>query len=243
MPDLEFSLFSRYCATDPDNNLDEGISGADVVKESLRRICIWKHYGKDNGMGEEWWNYAGVFMEKCDNPVFFMDEKCVREVYNLAGIDGKVIDRCMSDSGGLEGDVRNQLLEDEIAAKVTSGVVIIPAVFVNGAVIRGALTFKTVFQAVCAGYLAGTAPEVCAKCVTCPEEFECTVDGYCKSKQTGVSNGVFIGTMVGMAVLFGALLIIQYRKSKGQMRDQVRGIIAEYMPLDEDLDGKDTQIT
>jgi hypothetical protein len=30
----------RYCATDPDNDLDKGISGADVIKESLRRDCI-----------------------------------------------------------------------------------------------------------------------------------------------------------------------------------------------------------
>uniref|UniRef100_A0A7S1FV28 PA domain-containing protein n=1 Tax=Corethron hystrix TaxID=216773 RepID=A0A7S1FV28_9STRA len=41
----------RYCAVDPDNHLDRGISGADVVRESLRRICIWKYYGKD-GIGE-----------------------------------------------------------------------------------------------------------------------------------------------------------------------------------------------
>ena len=35
----------RYCATDPDNDLEKGVSGADVVTESLRRLCIWKNYG------------------------------------------------------------------------------------------------------------------------------------------------------------------------------------------------------
>lgn len=30
----------RYCATDPDGDLDKGISGAQVVVESLRRLCI-----------------------------------------------------------------------------------------------------------------------------------------------------------------------------------------------------------
>jgi len=43
----------RYCATDPDNDLDKGISGADVVTESLRRMCIWNHYGKEDGIGEK----------------------------------------------------------------------------------------------------------------------------------------------------------------------------------------------
>jgi len=43
----------RYCATDPDNNLDKGISGGDVVAESLRRICVWNVYGAENGIGRE----------------------------------------------------------------------------------------------------------------------------------------------------------------------------------------------
>jgi len=41
----------RYCAIDPDNDLDHGISGADVVRESLRRVYIWKHYGESDGIG------------------------------------------------------------------------------------------------------------------------------------------------------------------------------------------------
>jgi len=51
-----------------------------------------------------------------------------------------------------------------------------------------------------------------------------------------------------MALLFALVLLVQYRRSKLQIRQQVRGIIAEYMPLDEehkdvDWDEKDTQIT
>merc|ERR1712032_1333831 len=56
----------RYCATDPDNDLDNGISGADVVTESLRRICIWKNYGESDGVGKEWWDYVNEFMFRCD---------------------------------------------------------------------------------------------------------------------------------------------------------------------------------
>ena len=32
----------RYCAADPDGNLHSGLSGQDIVKESLRRLCIWR---------------------------------------------------------------------------------------------------------------------------------------------------------------------------------------------------------
>jgi hypothetical protein len=41
----------RYCCVDPDGDMEKGVSGADVVTESLRRICIWKSYGADNGIG------------------------------------------------------------------------------------------------------------------------------------------------------------------------------------------------
>ena len=32
----------RYCAVDPERDLDLGIAGMDVVQEDLRQLCIWK---------------------------------------------------------------------------------------------------------------------------------------------------------------------------------------------------------
>ena len=32
----------RYCAVDPEYDLNNGISGMDVVQENLRQLCIWK---------------------------------------------------------------------------------------------------------------------------------------------------------------------------------------------------------
>jgi hypothetical protein len=43
----------RYCFLDPDGSLNAGSSGADVVAESLRRLCLWDVYGKD-GVGSKW---------------------------------------------------------------------------------------------------------------------------------------------------------------------------------------------
>ncbi|CAM9354352.1 unnamed protein product, partial [Discosporangium mesarthrocarpum] len=37
----------RYCMTDPDFDTKSGISGQDVVTESLRQKCIWNYYGGD----------------------------------------------------------------------------------------------------------------------------------------------------------------------------------------------------
>ena len=54
-PCLLFIHNCRYCASDPDGDLYNGISGADVVLESLRRRCIWNHYGSSWGghLGDE----------------------------------------------------------------------------------------------------------------------------------------------------------------------------------------------
>merc|ERR1719517_281351 len=87
----------RYCATDPDNNLDRGISGADVVKESLRRMCIWKQYGEQDGVGKEWWDYIAEFMERCDNPDYFANGDCVKDALKHAGIKDDIVERCIRD--------------------------------------------------------------------------------------------------------------------------------------------------
>jgi hypothetical protein len=227
----------RYCATDPDNDLEKGISGADVVKESLRRICIWKHYGDEDGIGKEWWTYVMEFMSRCSSPDFFMNEDCVKDAYKHAGVDNNIVDRCMKDSGGLTADTPNTFLNLEIQAQSNRGVVVLPTAFVNTAAIRGALSFNNVFTAVCAGFSAGTSPVVCQKCAKCSDPEACVnLGGECKnngsSKSGGVSTHTFAVSMFLVIAIFGALGVWHYKKTREDMRDQVRGILAEYMPLE-----------
>jgi len=228
----------RYCATDPDNDLDQGISGQDVVKESLRRLCIWAHYGEDDGIGEAWWKYVTEFMDRCDSPDYFMNEDCVKDCYNHAGIDGGKIDRCMKDSGGLEDDKPNQRLENEIAAQSERGVVVLPTAFVNTAAMRGQLSSATVFHAVCAGYAEGTTPAICEKCSTCADPIACVTKGTCKggtspAEDGTVSKNTFASSMLFVIALFSGVGYWHYNKTREDMREQVRGILAEYMPLED----------
>lgn len=233
----------RYCATDPDNDLDHGISGADVVKESLRRICIWKHYGESDGIGVEWWDYVAEFLHRCDTPDYFSNDDCIKDAFKHSGINWDTIDRCMSDSGGLKADAPNSFLDLEMAAQTRRGVIVLPTAFVNTVALRGALTIPTVFSAICAGYLEGTEPKICTQCAKCPDEIGCVRSGgKCSSKVVGgggdgVSARTFTVSLLAVVAAFGGIGFLHWKKTRDEMRDQVRGILAEYMPLEDDGDG------
>jgi len=226
----------RYCATDPDNDLDRGISGADVVSESLRRMCIWSQYGKDDGVGVEWWDYTNEFMFRCNTEEFFTSKQCVNDAMSRAGVDIKKIEQCMNDSGKLDEDVENSLLEVQLREKDKSGVVILPALYVNRVSIRGSLEFPVVFKAICSGYSSGTTPSVCETCASCSDQKSCISQGYCGSKklQESVSTMNMVYSMMGLSLVFCVFSYIQHRRYQSQMQSQVKGIIAEYMPLESD---------
>ena len=63
----------RYCGPDPDDDLDKGVSGKDIVTENLRQMCIWKtlQEGVDNGKDRKdlmkWWCYVNDFANTCFN--------------------------------------------------------------------------------------------------------------------------------------------------------------------------------
>ena len=194
----------RYCATDPDNDLDRGISGADVVRESLRRMCIWSHYGVDDGVGVPWWDYVTEFIFRCNTEEFFSNKQCIADAMARAHVDGNKIEQCMNDSGGLEGDVENQLLEVQLLAKDKSGVVILPAMYVNRVSIRGSLEFPVVFKAICSGYASGTIPSVCTTCSGCNDQQACITNGFCGSKkiQESVSTTNMVYAMIGLSAVF-----------------------------------------
>lgn len=225
----------RYCATDPDNDLDHGISGQDVVKESLRRICIWKHYGEQDGIGKEWWEYVAKFIERCDTPDYFANDDCVKDAMRHAKINLDQIERCINDSGGLEKDSPNTFLDLEMQAQVSRGVVILPTAFVNTVALRGGLSVETVFTAICNGYAEGTEPKICGQCTGCPDFDGCISNGKCRGgKGGGVSMHTFMGSIIVIVIAFGAAAFLHYRRTREEMREQVRGILAEYMPLEGD---------
>ena len=231
----------RYCSTDPDDDLFSGASGADVVTESLRRLCIWQLYGTD-GIGAPWWKYVQSFMEQCDskdNPKKFTDKDCIAQVMSQAGIDQALVDNCMTDSGGLEGNVGNTIFDEQLKIKQKQGVFLIPSLYVNQAPVRGHLSFSTAFKAICAGYAPGSQPAICVQCAGDHDEDACVeyaltgVTNDPTRSGHGISKVTFACSMFVVVALFVGLGVWNHNKTQRDMRDQVRGILADYIPLED----------
>jgi hypothetical protein len=232
-----------YCALDPDGNLDEGTSGADVVVESLRRLCIWQHYGAEDGIGTKYWDYMTTFLDTCDEgsghfPTI-TDSSCADSAMKKHKIDSKMVDQCMQDSGGYTLDQTNTKLAGEIQYKDQLGVIIVPSVYVNNVVQRGAVTSNSVFNMICSGFLDGTQPEICQECMYTNDMHKCVNGGGSGNDSNGGGSGGGVssgGLVVALIFVIAGLLgagFYYYKKTQREMRDQVRGILAEYMPLDD----------
>merc|ERR1712176_1468976 len=165
------------------------------------------------------------------------NEQCISDAFQHSGIDKNAVDKCMSDSGGLHGDASNTIIEEELMNKENRGVVILPQAYVNNAAIRGALEFGTLFRAVCAGYVTGSEPEICQTCMSCNDQLTCTIEESCPNS-SGIDNAVstpmFAMTLFTLSAFFLLFGTIQYKRTQYNVGNQVRGIVAEYMPLDED---------
>uniref|UniRef100_A0A6U4KRF6 Uncharacterized protein n=2 Tax=Phaeomonas parva TaxID=124430 RepID=A0A6U4KRF6_9STRA len=247
----------RYCFPDPDGQRDYGLSGADVVRETLRQACIWQLYGSDeaededqHGIGIAWWDYVNYFNFHCQSQSGFNSEDCVRRAMEAADIDHSQVQGCIVASGGYdERSGENSILKSAIEDKVNKGIVIMPSLFVNNIFEKGAMNAPVVFDAICAGYEQGTEPAACecagiassSRWETCIEncvedEDKCGTTPEPENSATVKDDGLGAGaiTLIVLSVLFVAAGAGYgyFKYSQDRVRNEVRDILAEYMPLE-----------
>lgn len=176
-------LDGRYCGPDPDNTFD-GVKGADIVKENLRQMCIFKVLSKSTDAVQrkkdqgKWWCYANAFANNCYGEDGKMDSsetfaQCAVDQMQDVGIDVAAVNTCMSDAGGTECRAtgtcqQNTMLEGEVLDRANFGILSLPSIVVNGVLLRTASTSGgaaelTVVEAICNAFAAGFAPDVCER--------------------------------------------------------------------------------
>ena len=158
----------RYCAPDPDDDLNKGYDGKDVVVENLRELCFFK---QANESSTPWlyWDYVTMFGTRCSMESGHYNQECAENVYlSLGGnnFEGG-LQAWRACVGDVEADATNELLESEQANQQGSeknghtDISIVPTVLINLAQYRGKLQKNAVLKALCAGFSVDTEPEVC----------------------------------------------------------------------------------
>jgi len=165
----------RYCESrsyyDFENYENKGTK---MVVESLRRACIWEVYGKD-GIGEEWWTYVQNWILKCNSARY--STSCAEKLFTDASIDGNKIEQCMLETGNFREDTTNTLLDLFLDEAEDDDVTFASTWFVNGAVMRGSLTYGSVLEAICTTYEEDDTPDICSQWKACSSQ--CASDSTC----------------------------------------------------------------
>jgi hypothetical protein len=163
-----------YCAADPNHDLDTGLSGADVVEENLRQMCIWQVLSgeKADPTGEKYWKYVNLFNTVCtkvtDNvekkdttDQLKMDLECSNEQQLAVGIDSDAVTKCVAESENPDPKIGNTLLYNEILLREDISILTLPTATVNGVVLRGGPYSNVVMSAICSGFASGSEPPLC----------------------------------------------------------------------------------
>lgn len=171
----------RYCHYDPEQLLNEGFTGAQIVRENIRQKCL-ANYVNETKQHQKWWEYATKFEKKCGVSNITFTEECS---YGLMEeiIDGgsAPVKACIKVNGGYgDEDQINKLVEDELKLIVDISIFSWPTLLINKRPFRNALTCATKpgtnfdatkcgpLQAICTGYAQNTLPDACKSTRDCP---------------------------------------------------------------------------
>ena len=147
----------------------QGVSGADVLLENVRRLCAWKlaggagAHGGDHdrggddpreGVGEAWWDYVSRFAAgSCGTQEHFADGRCAEAALKGAGLKVAEVEACIEDSGGVGADRGvNTLLRAELMAGRDKNILRLPEVIINNIVLWGGISVTSVLADICHGY-------------------------------------------------------------------------------------------
>lgn len=171
------SNHGRYCTLH-----GKDLSGYAILKETVRRLCIWNLYHKnsDDPRKDAWWTYTVYHKQHCSEPHMFASSECLDNALAAANVDAHAVDTCMAESGDMDTDVTNTLLEDMRDKFARSGVVSLPAITVDHQVLEHTSSYS-LFDTICWKYWNAknipSVPQICIQCGSCPNKIGCLEQG------------------------------------------------------------------
>lgn len=188
-PDLDCSQnctnYGRYCAGDvpQEGDLAERITGADIVTESLRQLCVWVVYGKTGGSNMlHFFRYVNdLLFEQCHHP---FSKNCTYSVMNRIEVSPHFIERCMNHTHGLDADELNPYLQEQVDKGQGITSVMVPRLKIGNYWYTGEEDTGEIFRAVCASYPADKQPLACDFCKDCSDVRYCLWHLQCDNDQS-----------------------------------------------------------
>lgn len=153
----------------------------------------------------------------------------------VIGIDHDAVEECMQPYGP-NVDKVNALLSDEVREQTGLQLLRLPALYVDGVHARGRINSVTLMGMLCAGFGNHDPPSVCDCTGTAEADLmNCVKNGSFSASRGGggMGFGAVLFIVLLVAGIVGSIGFVYWRRSQRQMREQVRSILAEYMPLED----------
>lgn len=195
----------RYCSPDPDGDLEAGHTGADIVQENLRQICLFNLTGSSArpDHGYPYWQYVNAFYDNCLGEASW--SSCSQILHQQLGISFLDTANCVASSNLADGS--NTRLQAEMTARENYLILTLPTFVVNEHVLRGLPTAVSLLSAVCNSLY--TKPEVCLCAQVTSDWLEvCATQGINAVPAADGGRKKASSSMAAWAVALIALLII-----------------------------------
>mmetsp|Transcript_19009 Transcript_19009/g.26326 ORF Transcript_19009/g.26326 Transcript_19009/m.26326 type:complete len:693 (-) Transcript_19009:189-2267(-) len=149
----------KYCASDPDDDLEKGYTGRDVVLENLRQLCVYQE-ANASGTPWLWWDYVSHFSSRCKMDQVLFNTQCAEPIITGVGLDLGKVQQCMGQPDG-EHAILDFEKEKQVGDGERGDVTINPTVIINERHYRGKLEKTSVLNAICAGFKQDQVPDIC----------------------------------------------------------------------------------
>ena len=218
----------RYCCIDPDGR--GPATGAQVVLEDLRQICIYRTHP------DLWWKYMIKFDIECIE--IQVVEDCSKKIMKEVDIDAEKVDNCFKDSFLTSNKINyetddNWILMNETKLIRQMCIQFWPTVTVNNVSYKGNLEGKNVFEAVCSLYPEADIPETCNEVLGIQSH----------EHSEGLNVSLILIMVISCLILFFLFLVFIYRRwvrsqLTNEMSSQVNQMVTQYIAFYENREKK-----
>ena len=73
-----------------------GLTGADVMRENLRQMCLYRVVQSTTNISLLWWSYVNTYEITCKTPEKWVDPACGEGIMTRLGINVEAVKACMN---------------------------------------------------------------------------------------------------------------------------------------------------